>query len=161
MLAGLLLAVCTPLPTCSPVVSTSCASPTPVLTWDKPCLTGISCWLEPVPPGEDCAPGCYDGGRPDGYVMRWQRPGVPFDDVRRMVLPCFTEVDEFGAPVARRCPARDIGYPVQRFCSAELEEILYEVSAYIGEPTVANEGPPSNVVSVCHSQLCRAPGPCN
>ena len=128
-------------------------SRTPVVTWDRPpCLDAVSiaCWREPVPPDEDCAPGCYaDGVRPDGYVLRWQRPGVAFDDQRRLVLPCSTAYDEAGAAVGRFCPGRDLGYPVQRFNSSELEVIDYVVSAYAGTPTVAHEGGRSNVVAIC------------
>jgi hypothetical protein len=145
MLAALLLAVA-----CVP--DTVTWSPTPTVSWSGACIDPptIECFHAPVPPGEDCAPGCYNGAKPDGYILRWQRPGVAFDNQRRLVLACRTYLDDAGSPVSRFCPGRDLPFAVQKFQGSQLEEIIFTVSAYVGDPAnVANEGPRSNTLTIC------------
>lgn len=141
MIAALLLLAsvsCIPLPTCTePVTVTPCATPTPTLAWDQV-------------PDADLA----------GHDLYEREPGAPFQLMVR--IPCeWEDVDENGTGDVRYCKGIDLDAAVQRYCPWCTPYTLHEfaVTAY---DTAGNSSPAfSNVVSICFSPICVAPGPCS
>lgn len=110
MLAALVLlaATCTPIRSCSATVTTSCASPTPVVLWDQipdATLAGYSVYYNAV------------GGTPQLLVD----------------IPCsFYDSNADDLPDARFCRAPDLGTPMQRYCPgcAAFNAYEFRIKAY-------------------------------
>lgn len=128
MIAALLLAACTPLPTCAAVPVPPCASPTPTLGWDR------------VADG----PGAVVAG----YRLYSRPVGGTF--ALAATLPCWTDDDG-----SKRCRGVDIPYPVQRVTAVDLDAVEWTVRAYDTEGDASPAD--SNVVSVCMPHVWQKP----
>lgn len=139
MLAALLLAAaCTPLPTCSPTLTTGCETPTPVIAWDQ------------VPDADL-----------KGYALYYNEPGGTPQLVRDIQCVWDDRSDPpDGAKETRTCLGPDVWLALQREGNYA-PGVAYEfrVKAYdtAGNLSVAY----SNAISVCFRPLCAKPGPCS
>jgi len=141
MLAAMLLAAvsCVPLPTCTPALiaaGTPCATPTPTLIWDQV-------------PDADLA----------GHDLYERDPGGTWNLVA--TIPCDWTEDDGPGTGTRICRGINIDDAVQRYCSWCAPNTLHEFSV-LAYDTAGNRSTSfSNVVSICFSPICSAPGPCN
>jgi hypothetical protein len=136
VIAALLVAAvsCVPLPICLDNGNVSpCATPTPTLMWDQV-------------PDADLA----------GYDIAEGEPGGPLLLIQ--TIPCDTELESPGVLV---CRGSTISLAIQRVCTWCEPNTLHEFSV-VAYDTAGNRSlQPSNIVSVCFSPVCTAPGPCS
>jgi hypothetical protein len=137
ILALLLFAVCTPLPTCSATITTNCATPTPVLSWDR-----TPDDLTTTPPSIIA-----------GYKLYACFPGGTPQLVRD--YPYWLEDDG----VTKRFYGVDIPVPIQRVTSTEFQDVEYRVKAYDTAGRVSQNY--SNVITLCPSHVWVKPEPYN
>jgi len=124
ILASILLAACLPIRTCTPTITTNCATPTPVLAWDE--VTS------------DVLAGYRVYSRTGGDALKLTS-----------TLPCeWADLDEDGVFESRNCRGSSFGVPVQRFDLVQ-PGVLYEFS--IKAYDLFNQESPlfSNPIEVC------------
>lgn len=132
MIAALLLAVaCSPLPTCTePITVSPCASPTPMLAWDK-----------------------FSNSNLSGYDLYYRESGGAFQLLKK--LPCqWLDLDADGSYETRFCRGVNLPIPLQRVCPSCLpfNEYEFAITAYdFDGGTLAGQ---SNVETVCFSPIC-------
>jgi hypothetical protein len=137
MIAALLLAAvsCVPLPSCVDNGNVSpCASPTPTLAWD-------------AVPDVDIA----------GYDLYEREPGGPL----QFLASINCEWSDNGIAEVRACRGIDIDAAVQRYCSFCAPYTLHEFAVLAYDTSGNRSVAFSNVVSICFSPICSAPGPCS
>jgi hypothetical protein len=143
LLSLLLAAACIPLQTCTfwsdgtPQV-TPCASPTPTIQWDQNVDFDLA-----------------------GYDLFWRVAGSgSFGLLQR--FPCdFDDLDGDGTLETRWCRGADFAVPLQRYCPGCQPGQDYEFAVTAYDSSGLTSLAYSNVVSVCFSPICAAPGPCN
>jgi hypothetical protein len=139
MLPALLLAAaCTPLPTCTAVLTSNCATPTPTITWDHVNDTRLA-----------------------GYKVYAEETGGPLTLIA--TLPCefrpvFVDDDDVADGTFRFCPGADLGLPVTRFVD-QRKSYNFTVKAYVSENLESVM--PSLPVTICMPPLCVPPGQCS
>ena len=142
MIAALLLAViaCTPLPTCTvPVTVSPCATPTPVVQWSNVTDADLS-----------------------GYELYWRNAGGGiFGLLARLPCEWYDTDDDPLTPPAISCRGADFAVPLQRYCPGCTPNNEYEFAVKAYDTGGLSSLAYSNIVTICFSPICVAPGPCS
>jgi hypothetical protein len=137
--AVLLIVACTPLQTCTAVLTTDCATPTPCIAWDQVTDTDLA-----------------------GYELNRREPGGTWQVERDFPCEWFDTNDPpDGSDDVRLCRGPDLDVPLQRYCPscAPFNEYEFCVRAY--DSTGNRSVDCSNTVTVCFPPLCVPQGPCD
>jgi hypothetical protein len=142
MLAALLLAAtaCIPLPTCTDNGDVRpCATPTPVVSWDQVADADLA-----------------------GYSIYWRDTGSGWFNVLAQIACRWDDDDEDPlTPLVRFCLGADFPIPLQRWCPQCAPYQSYEFAVKSYDDAGNWSADYSNIVEVCFSPICVAPGPCS
>lgn len=129
-------ATCTPLPTCTAALTTNCATPTPVASWDASTALDIA-----------------------GHSLYYREPGGTWQKL--LDFPCeWYDLDADSVMDIRFCRGPDLGVPLQRYCATCATGTAYEFAVRAYDLT-GNVSGYSAALPVCFSPVCVRPGPCS